>query len=243
MDGVFPRYLVAFDTFRLPHHFTDVLVVGTGVAGYRAALAAAGAGRRVIQICKGKAEDCNTGYAQGGVAAAIRGNGDSPEKHAEDTLRVGQGLCDEVLVRRVMDAGEEAVRALVDMGAHFDKAIDDPDQGLEGGHSAPRVFHARGDATGAEIRDTLAATSAKNAKIDRWEDAYLVDLLTAEGVCRGALVYNRGRLRAIWAASTILASGGYTSQVWVDSALEVSASADIAGYIEEISGISFFTFL
>ncbi len=225
MDGVVPRYLVSFDTFRLPHHFTDVLVVGTGVAGYRAALAAAGEGRRVILICKGAAEDSNTGAAQGGVAAAMSGHGDSPERHAEDTIRVGQGLCDETLVRRITEGGEEAVRAMVDLGAVFDGAVGDPDQGLEGGHSAPRILHARGDATGAEIRDTLATAVEGEARIDRWENAFLVDLLTAEGVCRGALVLNRGRLRAIWASSTVLSSGGY-SQVYRESTNVPGATGD-----------------
>lgn len=225
MDGVFPRYLVSFDTFRLPHHFTDVLVVGTGVAGYRAALAAASQGRRVILLAKGDADDSNTGYAQGGVAAATPGHDDSPELHAEDTIRVGQGLCDEALVRRVTAAGEGAVRDLVALGAVFDGEPGDPDQGLEGGHSAPRVLHARGDATGAEIRDTLARAAERDARIDRWENAFLVDLLTEDGTCRGALVLNRGRLRAIWASATVLATGGY-SQVYRESTNVPGATGD-----------------
>ncbi|MFV1959878.1 MAG: FAD-binding protein, partial [Planctomycetota bacterium] len=73
MDGRFPRYLVSFDTYRLPHHFADVLVVGTGVAGHRAALACAGLGRRVIQLAKGEVAESNTGYAQGGVAGVLPG--------------------------------------------------------------------------------------------------------------------------------------------------------------------------
>ncbi len=225
MNGATPRYLVPFDTFRLPHHFADVLVAGTGVAGYRAALAAAGEGRRVVLLCKGHPDESNTGHAQGGVAAVLRGTSDSPEQHANDTIRLGQGLSEETLVRRVTRAAADAIDDLLRMGAVFDRDRGDPDLGLEGGHSAPRVLHARGDATGAEIRDVLASTAEAQPSIDRWRDAFLVDLLTADGVCRGALVWSRGRLRAIWAGATVLATGGY-SQIYRESTNVPGATGD-----------------
>jgi L-aspartate oxidase len=221
-----PRYLVEFDTFHLPHHLTDVLVVGTGVAGYRAALAVARRGQRVIQLAKGDPAESNTGYAQGGVAAVLGGGADSPALHAKDTLEVGQGLCDERLVQRVMEAGGDAVRELMALGAKFDVDRGDPELGLEGGHSAPRILHARGDRTGAEIRDTLAAAARGEDLIEIWRDAFLVDLLTDDaGACRGALVYSRGRLRAIWAGAVVLATGGY-AQIYRESTNVAGATGD-----------------
>jgi len=221
-----PRYLVEFDTFHLPHHLTDVLVVGTGVAGYRAALAVAARGQNVIQLAKGDPAESNTGYAQGGVAAVLGGGEDSPELHAQDTLAVGQGLCDEPLVHRVMDAGGDAVRELMGLGAKFDVDRGDPELGLEGGHSAPRILHARGDRTGAEIRDTLAAATGGQELVDVWSDAFLVDLLTDDaGACRGALVYSRDRLRAVWAGAVVLATGGY-AQIYRESTNVAGATGD-----------------
>ncbi len=204
------RYLLPFDTFRLPHHLVDVLVVGAGVAGLSAALSAAGAGRRILVLAKGRWEENNTAYAQGGVAAVLEGMGDSPGLHAEDTLRVGQGLCEPALVDHVVGQARESIRRLVAQGARFDGEGGVPARTLEAGHSAARVLHARGDATGAEIRETLAACAARQAGIERWADAFLVDLLTdPDGQCRGALVWSRDRLRAVWAGAVVLASGGY----------------------------------
>lgn len=221
-----PRYLVPFDTFRLPHHLTDVLVIGTGVAGSRAALAATAAGRRVLLVSKGELEDSNTGLAQGGIAAVIGSGADSPSLHAEDTIRVGQGLADEALVHRVTEAAAEAVGELVEMGARFDGAPDSPDQGLEGGHSAPRVLHARGDATGAEIRDAVVGAARAESRIKTWAGAFLVDLLTdAEGVCRGALLFSRGHFRVVWAGAVVLASGGY-AQLYRESTNWPGATGD-----------------
>ena len=226
MDDPFPRYLVRFDTFRLPHHFADVLVVGTGVAGYRAALAGAREGARVTLLSKGEVTDCNTEYAQGGVAAAMPGGADSPARHAEDTIRVGQGLCDPAVVHRVTGAGAAAVEDLVRLGARFDGHRGDPDLGLEGGHTAARILHARGDATGAEIRDALGRAAKAEGLIDVWTNAFLVDFLTdGDGTCRGALVMSRGRLRAVWAGATVLASGGY-SQIYRESTNVPGATGD-----------------
>jgi L-aspartate oxidase len=204
------RYLLPFDTFRLPHHLTDVLVVGAGVAGLSAALAAASAGARVLVLAKGGWAENNTAYAQGGVAAVLEGMGDSPDLHARDTLRVGQGLCDVGLVERTVAQARDSISGLVEQGARFDGAGGVPARALEAGHSAARVLHARGDATGAEIRETLAAALARQPGVVRWADAFLVDLLTDDdGACRGALVWSREHLRAVWAGAVVLASGGY----------------------------------
>src|SRR5262245_43170411 len=137
-DG--PRHLLAFDTFRLPHHLTDVLVVGAGVAGYSAALAAASAGARVLVIAEGDLGSSNTGWAQGGVAAVTTGDAAAIEAHVRDTLDVGQGLCDAHVVKTVVAGAAEGIRVLVGLGARFDGEPGSPALALEGGHSEPRVI-------------------------------------------------------------------------------------------------------
>ena len=222
-DG--PRYLLAFDTFRLPHHLTDVLVVGAGVAGYTAALAAAAAGARVLVLAKGELDVSNTGLAQGGVAAVLGGAEDTLERHVRDTMDVGQGLCDLEVVRTVVTEGPDRIRNLIGLGARFDGEPGSPALALEGGHSAPRVLHARGDATGAEIRDTLRRAAEAHPNIDLWPRTFLVDLLTDEGGCRGALLKTPEGLRAVWAGAVVLATGGY-SQVFRESTNAPGATGD-----------------
>lgn len=225
-----PRYLLPFDTYRLPHHLTDVLVVGTGVAGYSAALAAAERGQRVMVMAKGDPKDSNTAWAQGGIAAVVDTEEDSPALHASDTIAVGQGLCDAALVNEVAGEAGPRIRALMDLGAHFDEEeggiAGQAARGLEAGHSRPRVLHARGDATGAEIRDALADAVVSHARVVHWGDAYLVDLLTdPDGRCRGALVSSRGHLRAIWAGAVVLCTGGY-AQVYRETSNFAGATGD-----------------
>ncbi len=236
-----PRYLLPFDTYALPHHLTDVLVVGTGVAGYSAALAASDAGARVLVIAKGDPRSSNTGWAQGGIAAVLEGvEDDSPTLHADDTCTVGQGLCDRSVVERVVGEAREGIKWLNELGARFDPPTNGSPtatigvgdaasvvaRGLEGGHSVPRILHARGDATGAEIRDTLASAIDARDRLDQWGGAYLVDLLTDEsGECRGALVLVEGELRAVWAGAVILATGGY-AQVYRESTNVPGATGD-----------------
>ena len=230
MSADSPRYLLPFDSYALPHHLADVLVVGTGVAGYSAALAAADAGARVLVIAKGDPLASNTGWAQGGIAAALGDSpDDSPEEHAADTCRVGQGLCDETLVQDVCDRAGAAVERLIELGARFDSAQGESGRvarGLEGGHSKARILHARGDATGEEIRDTLARAAQEHPRIEQWGGCYVVDILTDEdGACRGALVLMRGHLRALWAGAVVLCAGGY-AQIYRESTNVPGATGD-----------------
>jgi L-aspartate oxidase len=221
-----PRWLLAFDTFRLPHHLTDVLVVGTGVAGYAAALAAAGEGARVLAVAKGDLDASNTGWAQGGIACVTNGREEALEAHVRDTLDVGQGLCDPAVVRGVVHEGAERIRDLVALGARFDGEPGHPSLALEGGHSEPRVLHARGDGTGAEIRDTLRRAAQSSASVDLWAKSFLVDLLTDEGgTCRGALLLTPRGLEAVWAGAVVLATGGY-AQIFRESTNVAGATGD-----------------
>ena len=231
-----PRYLLPFDTYRLPHHLTDVLVIGTGVAGYSAALEAARLGQRVMLLAKGDPKVSNTAWAQGGVAAVLEraASGDSPAIHAQDTLDVGQGLCNEPLVKEVAEEARGRIDELIELGARFDQAAPTADGaegsaaalGLEAGHTHPRVLHARGDATGAEIRDALERAVLAHERVRQWADAFVVDLLTDDdGRCRGALVLSRGHLRAIWAGAVVLCTGGY-AQVFRESTNVPGATGD-----------------
>lgn len=220
------RYLLSFDTFRLPHHLTDVLVVGTGVAGYSAALAAADLGTRVLVVSKGELDASNTGWAQGGVAAVTNGRPEAFEAHVHDTLDVGQGLCDPAVVRDVVTHAPERIADLVRRGARFDGEPGSPALALEGGHSEPRVLHARGDATGAEIRDTLRRAAQGSPNVDLWPRTFLVDLLTDEdGRCRGALLLTPQGLRSVWAGAVVLATGGY-AQLFRESTNVPGATGD-----------------
>src|SRR5918911_242270 len=131
----------------------DFVVVGGGIAGLRAAIGLSSAGR-VLILTKADPSESNTGYAQGGIAAAV-GDDDTPALHASDTVRAGDGLCDEAAVRVLVEEGPRYVRELIDWGTRFDlDASGRPALGREAAHSVRRVLHA-GDATGREIGRVL----------------------------------------------------------------------------------------
>lgn len=204
------RYLVPFKAARLPQQFTDVLVIGGGVAGLRAAIAAASSAADVLILAKDTIEQSNTWYAQGGIAAVLQPS-DSMESHIQDTLSCGAGLCDRKAVEIVIREGPQRVLELLGWGAHFDKQAGNPYDlafGREGGHSAARVVHAYGDATGKELAQTLINTVRKSESIRISQNSFAIDLLTDEGRCVGVLAMIGGALNIIWAKRTILASGG-----------------------------------
>jgi len=201
------RYLISFDTAALPEIAADVLVIGSGVAGLRAAIEAAEHGE-VLVVTKETVREGSTEHAQGGVAVALDLS-DSNEAHVRDTLEVGCGLCDEAVVRSIISGGAERVRELIAWGATFDAKDGKLQYTREGGHSMPRIVHARGDATGAEIEATLVAEAQVRRRIHILEHCYAVDLLTEGGVCRGALIHHPTKgLMVAWSCRTIIASGG-----------------------------------
>ncbi|MGH3317972.1 MAG: FAD-dependent oxidoreductase, partial [Nocardioidaceae bacterium] len=138
------------------HTTTDIVVVGSGIAGLTAALRAREAGR-VLVVTKDILAAGSTRWAQGGIAAAL-GPGDSPDQHLADTMTAGAGLCDPDAVRVLVDEGPAAVRGLVRLGTRFD-TVTGGNLALtrEGGHRRDRIVHAGGDATGAEIQRALVA--------------------------------------------------------------------------------------
>jgi L-aspartate oxidase len=203
------RYLLEFDTEGLTQARSDVLVVGSGIAGLTAALGAAATGRSVHLVTKARVTDTNTWYAQGGIAGPV-GAGDSVDLHLADTVAVGAGLCDEDVVRAVVSEAAEALGDLVALGVDFDMSGPGrADLHREGGHSLPRVLHT-GDATGAELQDTLSAVVRRTEKLRLFEERFLVDVLTAGERCVGALVYDpKGHdLEVYWADAVVLATGG-----------------------------------
>ncbi|HTL27589.1 MAG TPA: L-aspartate oxidase [Tepidisphaeraceae bacterium] len=221
------RYLVPFKAARLPQQITDVLVIGGGVAGLRAAIAAAENGAETLILTKDTIDQSNTWYAQGGIAAVLQPL-DSIESHVRDTEVVGVGLCDDSAVRIVIEEGPKRVLELLDWGARFDRKPGKPDElafGLEGGHSFARIIHAYGDATGKELAQTLIRTVRSFESVRVSERSFVVDLITDNGKCVGALAMIDGNLNVIWARRTILASGG-AGQLYRESTNPKIATAD-----------------
>ncbi|MCS6970944.1 MAG: L-aspartate oxidase [Planctomycetota bacterium] len=208
-----PRYLVGFDPRRRPGLETEVLVIGAGIAGLSAALAAAEAGREVLVLCKGELAVSNTAWAQGGIAAVLdeheRAADDDLERHVADTLAAGCGLCYEPAVRAILGGAEEALRLLRRLGCRFDQdAQGRPLLAREGGHSARRILHAHGDATGAEIARALAQAARADERITIIERAFAIDLLDRDGRIAGATYCQREEVYAARAGAVILATGG-----------------------------------
>ncbi|MFP7754162.1 L-aspartate oxidase [Thermodesulfobacteriota bacterium B35] len=199
---------------------TDVLIIGSGVAGLSFALKVADRCRVTMVTKKAKA-DTATNLAQGGIAAVLSSE-DSPEDHIRDTLRSGDGLCNEEIVRLVVNDGPARVRELVELGVRFKrgKGGEEFDLGMEGGHSARRVAHSF-DLTGREIERALLERVAETPNIEVLEDHLAIDLLMeskARGLplqgdgdrCLGAYVLNRksGEVETRQARVTVLCTGG-----------------------------------
>jgi len=202
------RYLIDFDTAECVAHECGVLVIGSGIAGLVAALAAART-HDVALITKARLTEANTWYAQGGIAGAV-GEADSVELHLADTMVVGQGLCDEDVVAVVVGEAPEALAQLQAAGMQFDLAAGgEVALAREGGHSLPRVLHS-GDATGAAVQEALTRALRDAANVDVFEQRFLVDLLTDDGRCVGAVVLDTetDTREVFWADAVVLATGG-----------------------------------
>jgi L-aspartate oxidase len=202
----------------------DFLVVGGGVAGLRAAIGLAPAGR-VLILTKAEPAESNTGYAQGGIAAAI-GDDDTPALHAGDTIRAGDGLCDEAAVQVLVEQGPAYVRELLAWGARFDRdAGGHPALGREAAHSVRRVLHA-GDATGREIGRVLWERARGLPSIATIDHALVTELVVEQGRVTGVrYVDAAGVLHEMRAAATLLATGG-AGQVFRETTNPVVATGD-----------------
>jgi L-aspartate oxidase len=226
-----PGRLVAVDPADLPVVEVDVLVVGSGVAGLSTALALP-AGGSVLLATKGRLGEGATRYAQGGIAAVTPAGQDGPfddsaARHLDDTLAAGAGLCDPAAVTVLVEEADAAVAELRRRGVRFDQAgAGLLARTLEGGHSRPRILHAGGDATGAEIERALVA-AARDAGVRAAEHAFLVDLVSgADGAVVGAVLADeRLRLSLVRAGAVVLASGG-AGQLWTDTTNPALSTGD-----------------
>lgn len=220
------RYLLSVDFEIAPSLHFDILILGCGVAGLSAALAAANTGASIAMVTKDTLTESATFYAQGGVAAALTPE-DSPEVHLRDTLQTGQGLSDEEAVRILVYEGVEACRELIEWGVPFDREGGEVAFTMEGGHSHRRVLHAAGDSTGRAIVETLLARAKSIPHIRFFERQFAIDLLHHENVCDGALLLDTvyGRLLRLHAKATILATGGL-GQIYRETTNPAVATGD-----------------
>jgi L-aspartate oxidase len=185
---------------------TDFLIIGSGIAGLRAAADLALAGD-VLVLTKANPTESNTGYAQGGIAAAV-GADDSPAEHAADTIAAGDGLCDADAVKVLVEDGVRYVTELIAWGARFARDADGAlSLGREGAHGRRRVLHAA-DATGREIGRALWHRVADHARVRVERNARAIALLVRGGRCIGARFEDEAGVHEVHAAAVLLATGG-----------------------------------
>ncbi|HJQ45156.1 MAG TPA: L-aspartate oxidase [Amycolatopsis sp.] len=196
----------------------DLLVLGSGVAGLTAALRAQELGLRVLVVTKAAVEDGNTRWAQGGVAVVLDGEhdeSDSVDRHVEDTLIAGAGLCEPDAVQAILRGGPRAVSWLRAAGARFDPGAPGVlARTREGGHSAFRVIHAGGDATGAEVERTLVA-EATGRRLPVLERHIAVEaLVTPLGDVAGVTVLDPDGMPGVLRAPAVLLATGGLGQLY-----------------------------
>jgi L-aspartate oxidase len=219
-----PRYLVPFHPRDLPHFFTDVLVIGGGLAGLRAANAV-DQGLSVLVVTKDAIQQSNSTYAQGGIAGVMDPD-DRFEEHVNDTLVAGGTLCDPEVVDMVIREAPGRIQELIDWGTHFDEQSGRILLGREGGHSHNRIVHALGDMTGREVMRAVIERTQQQPHIRIWENTFTLDLLTHDGICRGAIIADRhGEKMLVWARQTVLATGG-CGQIYRESTNPPVATGD-----------------
>ena len=224
MSNSTPRYLIPFHPKKIPHRYTDILVIGGGLAGLRSAIEV-DPQLSVLVVTKDALRQSNSNYAQGGIAGVLTPN-DRFEDHISDTLSAGRDLCDEPVVEMVIEEAPRRIQELIDWGTQFDRKDGELMLGREGGHGANRIAHALGDETGKEVMRAVIAWTQRLRNVDIFEHTFTLDLLTHENQCRGALVANeRGEKTMVWAKQTILCTGG-AGQLYRESTNPAVATAD-----------------
>jgi len=219
-----PRYLIPFRASRSQHYFTDLLIIGGGLAGLRAANAAL-PHQSVLIITKNELQESNSHYAQGGIAGVIDPE-DNFEDHVADTLAAGGNLCDPAVVDMVVREAPARIEELIRWGTKFDQLDGSLALGREGGHSHERIVHALGDATGKEVMRAVISHTSLLPNVDIWERTFTIDLLTHDGRCHGVIVSRDGATPSlVWAKQTILCTGG-VGQIYRESTNPPVATGD-----------------
>ncbi len=185
---------------------TDYIVIGSGVAGLRAAIELAPFGR-VLVVTKDKPSESSTEYAQGGVAVALSDD-DEVSFHYRDTLKAGDGLCRSEAVRTLVEEGPDRITELINWGTQFDKKGFSLAFTQEAAHSRRRILSAKGDSTGKEIERSLLRKVRNFKNITRYSHSCTVDLIVEDGICTGVLLVRGDELIACYARAVILATGG-----------------------------------
>ncbi len=186
---------------------TDFVVVGAGIAGLRAAIELAAAGR-VLVLAKNELSESATQYAQGGIAVALSDE-DEISLHLQDTLDAGDGLCNREATRILVEEGPERIQELIAWGTEFDREGTRLTFTREGAHSRSRVLHAHGDSTGREIGRALQARARALESLAFCEFEFSLDLCLSDGAVRGvSLMDAKGGVHQVGARAVLLASGG-----------------------------------
>lgn len=203
----------------------DFLVIGSGVAGLRAALELSREGR-VVMLTKGHPLQSNSIYAQGGVAVALSEE-DDVAIHFTDTVKAGHGLCRREAVRVLVEEGPDRIQELIRWGARFDKAGGKFAFAREAAHTRSRILRARGDATGNEMVRVLMAQAGRQKRIHRLDYHFTVDLVVEEGRCCGAVVLDEssGEQFVLPAKAVVLSTGG-AGQIYARTTNPPNATGD-----------------
>jgi len=201
----------------------DFLIIGSGVAGLRAAIELAPHGS-VTVVTKDRPAESSTEYAQGGIAVALSDE-DEVGIHFEDTLRAGDGLCRENAVRILVEEGPERILELISWGAEFDKEGTKLDFTMEAAHSRKRVLHSHGDSTGKELERVLLNKVRSFPSVRKYPFAFTEDLIVQEGECLGAYILVEGEITALFAKATVLATGG-AGQIFLRTTNPAVATGD-----------------
>ena len=222
------KYQINFKLDEIENISTDFIVIGMGVAGLTTALDLCSIGE-VMLFSKDKVEECNTEYAQGGVAAVINDKDDF-KLHYEDTIYAGSGLCNPKAVEILVEEGPKRIKDLISLGANFDKKVNNFALTKEGGHRKKRVLHAGGDSTGKEIRATLFEESQKHPEIKIKDEIFIIDLIKSNGRCQGVIAYDKkkDKLLAYKSTAVIIASGGAGQLFSVSSNPQLATGDGIA---------------
>ncbi|HTR45041.1 MAG TPA: L-aspartate oxidase [Thermodesulfovibrionales bacterium] len=201
----------------------DFLVIGSGVAGLRAAIELAPHGS-VLVVTKDRPTESSTEYAQGGIAVAMSDE-DEVGIHFEDTLRAGDGLCSEEAVKVLVEEGPGRITELISWGADFDKKGTKLAFSREAAHSKNRILHAHGDSTGRELERALLSKVRTCPSVTKHSFACTLDLIVRDGECVGARILREGAVNTIYARATILATGGI-GQVYARTTNPAVATGD-----------------